>query len=139
MVTVCVYSTSVTLAFGQDIDGFYTIINIATTNVILSYYTPLNFEFRFPGELTFNAKVALQEMPKHYWHHLVCTPGPQKIPAPHHPMPYLGPCISGAPFVHPPGRFPIPGPRFFQGTVWCPAFSQQFCIGNKIFWRISSS
>ena len=51
--------TSGTPAFGQDIDGFYTIINIATTNVILSYYTPLNFEFRLPGGLTFNIKVAL--------------------------------------------------------------------------------
>ena len=59
-------------AFGQDITGSYT-INIATTIVILSYYGPLNFEFRLGG-LTFNVKVALQEMPNCHHHDLLVLP-----------------------------------------------------------------
>ena len=39
--------TSGTPAFGQDINGSYTITNIATIIVIPSYYAPLNFEFAF--------------------------------------------------------------------------------------------
>ena len=66
--------TSGTPAFGQDINGSYTIINIATTIVILSYYSPLNFEFCLLGGLTFNVKVASQEMPNRHHHDLLVLP-----------------------------------------------------------------
>ena len=72
----CLQDTSGTPAFGQDINGFYTIINIATTIVILSYYTPLNFEFRLPGGLTFDAKVAFARNAKS------SPPSPPPEPAP---------------------------------------------------------
>ena len=80
--------TSGTPAFGQDINGSNTIINIATT--ILSYYISLNFGFHLLGGLTFDVKVALAGNAK-----LPPPPLPLPPPWPPHPPPLTSTSAPG--------------------------------------------